>query len=335
LEQSYLSSEQNQTNGFIRADTSVQGQLGNTAWDWGPWAIIRDLGSPSANNNQSIAAAIGNPDGTITSSSLSSIGYSIDFLVGLSFDRPVSANHQYSMGPIVSFGATTPLSSTTATLGYVVPALGTEECSQLQARFASPSAYKQGYSPDLVAGTGGTATTPNTTCLFNIAGGGDIAVTTLAFAGTNRANFLEKWEAGLRTVYRSHTGSNATCASATSASGKTTPASPCQRGIVDFTVGQDAAITRGLMRHFVLKIDGTQPFPYSNGYFFLYGTAALRFERNTNLAPLILMAASSSTLQTIPSSAVFVEPLTQPDKDFYRIGVAISLDKIFSTLKTK
>jgi hypothetical protein len=104
---------------------------------------------------------------------------------------------------------------------------------------------------------------------------------------------------------------------------------------VDFTVGQDAAVTRGEMRNFVFKLDGVQPFPYSNGYFYVFGTLALRLEKNTALPPLVLAAASSTALQSIPTPSVFVEPFVQPNKDFYRIGIGISIDKIFTKLSTK
>jgi hypothetical protein len=325
LEQSYLSSQENETNGFLRAFTIARVPLTKT-WTESTWAIIRDLGAPEANSNQNLVSAISNPDGTITSSSLSSIGYSVDFLIGLGLDHPMGkTNGQYSIGPIIALGATTPLSSASSTVGYAVPVLGTEECTQLQMRFASAAAYSQHYSRDLVAGTPGTSTPPNTTCLFNVAGGETpAAVATLAFSGINRSNFLEKWEVGARTIFRSHT---------TSGQISCDQSNPCQRGVVDFTLGQDAAFTGGVMRHFVFKVDGTQPIPYSGGYFYIFGTAALRFEKNTNFQPLILAAASSSALQTIPSPSVFVEPFMQPDKDFYRIGVGLSVDKIFTALK--
>jgi hypothetical protein len=329
LEQSYLSSEQDQTNAFVRANLDLV-LPSNHSWTEHNWAIIRDLGAPQANGNQNIVSAIENPDGTITSSSLSTIGYSLDFLIGMGFDFPVTSNNQYSIGPIFGVGATTPQSSSSATVGYSIPALGTEECAQLQARFASGAAYKQGYSSDLIAGTGGAAGSPNSNCLYNIAGvgtAGETAVTTLAFAGINRSNFLEKWEIGARTTYRTHTTSNQPKCD----NDKSTNA--CQRGTVDLTVGQDASLTRGLVRHFVFKIEGTQPIPGTNGFTFIYATAALRFERNASLPPLVLLPASSSALQTIPSPSVFVEPFMQPDKDFYRIGVGISLDRIFSATK--
>lgn len=325
LEQSYLTSQDNQTNGFIRAYANVGVPLSNF-WTGSIWAAIRDLGTPSANSNQNLVAAIGNPDGTITSTSLASIGYSIDFLVGLGLDHPIKKTiGQYSFGPIVALGATTPLGSTSANVGYVVPALGTQECSELQMRFTGTTAYHQGYTTALVAGTAAGPSDGNTKCLYNTSGGlTPTAVSTLAFTGANRSSFLEKWEIGIRTSYRSYT-------SAGQASCDTSHA--CQRGTVDFTIGQDAAITGGLLRKFVVKVDGIQPFPYSGGYLYIFGSAALRFEKNISYSPLILMAASSTALQTIPTPSVVVEPLQQPNKDFYRIGVGISLDKVLTKLK--
>jgi hypothetical protein len=326
IEQSYLSSESDQTNGFLRAATDARVPISEN-WTEDTWAIIRDMGAPEANSNQNIVSAVGNPDGTITNSSLSTIGYSLDFLVGVGLDSPMRRSRdQYSLGPIIAFGATTPISSAAATVGYVVPGLGTEECTQLQARFASQAAYKQGYSSNLLPGTGGSASTQNTTCLYNNAGGISTPVTTLAFAGIDRSSFLDKWEVGVRTVYRTYTSANqSTCDGS----------NPCQRGIVDFTVGQDEAITRGELRHFVLKIEGAQPFPYTNGYLFIFGTAAMRLEENSELPPLVLSPSTSTALQSIPTPSVFVEPFMQPDRDFYRIGVGVSIDQIFTALKGK
>lgn len=321
FEQSYLSSESNEANAFLRAFTKASIPIGVNS-SFNTWGVIRDLGAPSANSNQNLVTAIGNPDGTVTTQSLSTVGYSLDFLFGLGFDHPLpKTKGQYSWGPILAAGATTPLSSTSATTGYVVPALGTEECSILQARFASPTAYAK-YSSDLVAGTAGQ-------CLYNKAGTGSgstgTPVTTLAFAGINRSNFLEKYEAGIRTVYRTYTASKQT---------KCDVDSPCNRGVLDLTVGQDAAITGGELRRFLFKADGVQPFPYSGGYLYIFGTVALRFEKDANLAPLVLTAANSSALQLIPSPKVFVEPFQQPNKDFYRIGVGLSIDKLFKTKTT-
>jgi hypothetical protein len=321
FEQSYLSSQSNQTNAFVRAFTKASIPI-TASSSFNTWGVIRDLGAPAANSTQNLVSTISNPDGTVTSQSLSTVGYSVDFLVGVGFDRPIAKTQgQYSWGPILAVGATTPLSSSSAATGYKVPALGTEECSELQARFASPNAYKT-YSPDLVAGNAHN-------CLYNQAGvapgSSGTPVSTLAFAGINRSNFLEKYEVGVRTVFRTYADSKQT---------KCSIGNSCNRGIVDFTAGQDEAITGGVMRHFVFKVDGVQPFPYTGGYMYLFGTVALRSERNTQLPPLVLSPAAASDLADIPSAHVFVEPFKQPNKDFYRIGVGLSVDKLLKKKTT-
>jgi hypothetical protein len=326
LEQSYLTSEQDQTNGFIRLYTQKINPISeNTHWSFGPWGTVRDLGAPQTADNQNIVTALSNPNGTITTSSLANIGYSVDFLIGLALDHPALGKRgQYSWGPILAFGATTPISSTTINAAYSVPGLGTQACTELQQRFTGPQAVANGYSPQLVAGPSGTLTTA---CLVNSnanSTGTPSAVSTLAFSGENRADFLEKWEAGVRTTYRIYTGNDQHHCDA-----HTT----CQRGTVDYTIGQDAAITRGQMRNWVGKVDGIQPLPYSKGFLYLFGSVALRFAHNTEYPPLILQAATSPS--NTPNPATFVEPLMQPNKDFYRIGVGLSLDQIFTALRPK
>jgi hypothetical protein len=326
LEQSYLSSEQDQTNGFIRAYAQVMNPIGNSHATFGPWGDIRDLGAPQTGANQNIVAAVSNPTGGITTSSLSSIGYSVDFLVGVALDYPaLGKNGRFSWGPIIGAGATTPISSATTSAAYTVPALGTQECSQLQARFASAQAYSMGYSNQLIAGPTSTLTGA---CLVNSNAnnlGTPTQVSTLAFTGENRSNFLEKWEAGVRTTYRTYTARNQTTCD---------PSNPCQRGVVDYTIGEDSAITRGQIRGLVAKIDGVQPLPFSGGFFYLFGSVALRFQKDIDYSPLILQSATLST-NSIPNPGIFVEPLMQPNKDFYRIGVGLSLDQIWTALKAK
>jgi hypothetical protein len=290
--------------------------------------VVRDIGTPQTGANQSIVSAVTNPTGTITTSTLSSIGYSLDFLVGFATDHPaLGHSNQYSWGIIGAYGATTPLSAAVASSAYTVPKLGTQECAELQSRFTGQSAYNMGYGTALIAGPVGTTGTTSTACLVNTSNSTDTAVTTLAFAGENRASFLQKWEGGIRTTFRTYSkAGQVTCDSE----------NPCQRGIVDFTVGQDAAVTGGQVHDFVGKLDGVQPLPFTKGVLYLFGTAAIRFERTPSLPPLILTTASASSLtgsSGIPNAAIFVEPYKQPNKDFYRIGVGLSLADIINAVK--
>jgi hypothetical protein len=102
--------------------------------------------------------------------------------------------------------------------------------------------------------------------------------------------------------------------------------------MVDLTVGQDEAITGGRLRHFVLRIDGIHPLWY-NSWLYLFGTAAIRLQRNDFRETLILDADSSGAKPSDPNVALL--PLKQPNKDFYRIGVGINFTQLLESLKKK
>jgi hypothetical protein len=98
--------------------------------------------------------------------------------------------------------------------------------------------------------------------------------------------------------------------------------------MLDATIGQDAAVTRGLVRHFVAKADGVLPVPATKNFVYLFGSVYTRLKRNQDYAPLILAAETNKP--TLPSAAVVILPLKQPDRDFFRIGVGLNLAQVFS-----
>jgi hypothetical protein len=321
-------------------------------------------------------AAATNPAGTITSSSLSTVGAAIDYFASYEheFFQPSTKNPnsgQFTLGPIFGFGATTPLSAQSATIGYAVPAFGTNECTQLIARFqatknpAVPGQYG-GYNPPLPGSAAITTTTqvgsatatsttspeycivqPGPTSTTSTASGATTTttvsgtqITNIAFSPIDRSSFLLKYAVGARLIFREHSGSSMRCSSraANDHPYDTLTNGPCVRDLVDLTVGQDQAITGGYWRRFVFKSDLILPIAQTGIYFF--GTAAIRIRPNQDLPPLILAStpissgtssATSGTV-TVPSPSVFVLPLKQSDRDFYRIGIAIDLSKVLTKL---
>jgi hypothetical protein len=336
----------------------------------------RFLGAPTTSNTQNVVAAATNPAGTITSSSLSTVGAAIDYFASYEheFFQPSTKNPnsgQFTLGPIFGFGATTPLSAQSATIGYAVPAFGTNECTQLIARFqatknpAVPGQYG-GYNPPLPGSAAITTTTqvgsatatsttspeycivqPGPTSTTSTASGATTTttvsgtqITNIAFSPIDRSSFLLKYAVGARLIFREHSGSSMRCSSraANDHPYDTLTNGPCVRDLVDLTVGQDQAITGGYWRRFVFKSDLILPIAQTGIYFF--GTAAIRIRPNQDLPPLILAStpissgtssATSGTV-TVPSPSVFVLPLKQSDRDFYRIGIAIDLSKVLTKL---
>jgi hypothetical protein len=98
-------------------------------------------------------------------------------------------------------------------------------------------------------------------------------------------------------------------------------------GVLDLVFGQDSAITRGMLRHVVFKMDGTLPLKTGNAaYLYLFGSAYIRLAKNQDQSPLILKTASGVT---VPDPSVIVLPLQIPDRDFYRLGIGLNLSQIF------
>jgi hypothetical protein len=367
VEQSDLSAQNSQTDPFV--DLIVRAPWNVRAGS--VWLRARFLGAPTTSSTQNVVAASTSPTGTITSSSLSTVGYAVDYVVGVEHDwfqanRNDPTRGMFTLGVIAGLGATTPLSSQSATVGYAMPTYGTNECTQLHQRFTTLN----GYNPGLPAsGTVTTTTTigsnpptvgppvnycsilPIPSSSSSTAGGVTIktstdntAITNIAFSPEDRSSFLLKYLAGFRLINRWHSQGSTRCSSAgVNDHSDNDPNTnfkngPCTRSIVDFTFGQDEAITGGYLRRVVFKSDAIFPIPKSGMYFF--ASASIRLKSNANLSPLILtstpVTSSSGTTTagtvTIPSPSVFVLPLKQSDRDFYRIGIAFDLAKILPKL---
>ena len=339
VEQEGLSAQPNQTNAFLRAFTRSPPFKGNNSI----WATVRLLGAPEASSTANVISATADPSGVLITKNFATVGTAIDYIVGYEWDPDWLHNYghggQLSVGFIAGLGATTPLGSQNLALAYTVPALNTTECGQLQMRFTPKYGYNPAPAPGTAASLPGT-TTPNTNCLFNTAGislpapNSGTAIKTLAFTNQDRSSFLLKYGVGMRLITRFHTGQSLVCGDPKDYDPER---GPCERGIVDFVVGQDEAITGGYLRHFVFKIDGVHPLPIAGSkILYIFGSVSLRFTHNTNFAPLILQSASLDSLtKSGPDPSVFVLPLKQPDRDFYRYGVGLNLTAIFSKLSSK
>lgn len=367
VEQSDLSAQNSQTDPFV--DLTVRAP--NNVRPGTVWLRARFLGAPTSSSTQNVVAAATNPSGTVTSSSLSTVGYAVDYTIGYEHDwfQPNQQNPtrgMFTLGLVGGFGATTPLNSQSVTVGYAMPTYGTNECNELHQRFTS----QNGYNPPLPAsGTVTTTTTvgsgapsvnspvnycsilPIPSSSSTTTGGVTVktstdntAITNIAFSPEDRSSFLLKYAVGIRLINRWHSGSSNRCSAAApndhtgDGPGDNFVNGPCSRSVVDFTLGQDQAITGGYLRGLVFKSDAIFPIPRTGIYFF--ASASIRIAPNQNLSPLILTATPVSSgggtstpgTVTVPSPSVFVLPLKQSDRDFYRIGIAFDLAKILPKL---
>lgn len=267
--------------------------------NFAPWGKARLLGSPQPSTN-GIAATFTDPTGTITKLDFTKVGQSVDVaLGGEKYLIGESATHGRASA-IAWVGATTPLSSQDVTLMFKVPDVSTRECAELLKRFTP----QLGYNPGLTGDPTGK------TCVLN----GGTAVTDIAFANQDRSNFFFKWGAGVRLVGTENCTAASGCLNALN--------------VLDLTIGQDATVTRGIVRNLVFKADGILALPTGEAsYLYLFGSAYLRLKRNAILPPLIL--ASETNKPSLPSAAVVVLPLQQPDRDFFRLGIGLNLSQIF------
>jgi hypothetical protein len=365
IEQADLSSQSSQTEGFI--DMFVR-----APWNmrWGSiWLRSRFMGAPASTNTLNVATAATNATG-FTTAQLPQNVLAVDYNIGYQHDFLLPGNKNpgsamFTWGPVISFGATTPLDASAPTLAYSVPNYGTNECTQLQARFGAPFTLSgasatapvtltgkpnpNGYSPYLPPPGYYNGTTIG--CVVQPVPGssGNVAsvsqpgtqITTIAFSHEDRSSFLLKWQAGVRLINRWHSGASSVCSTwSPPNSGEHANDGRCSRMIADITFGQDQSITGGYLRHFVMKNDILLPIGTTGLYFF--GAASTRFSRNTTYSPLILNSVpiASGTNPpagsvTIPSPSVFVLPLKQPDRDYYRIGFGIDVTALIKPLVSK
>lgn len=332
VEQSGLASQASQTDGFLRVFT----RAGNNNF-FDPWAAIRLLGAPSQSSSNGVIAAFTNPTGTITTQSLTSVGYAIDYSLG--FETLPWYGHkapQYTASLIGEFGGTTPFVSNTLSAAYKAPAFGTVECGELYRRFQTVFA-----ADNIVPGTASNTTGTTPACLVNASSAttsGTSAVTTytpintIGFSNQDRSSFLGKWFIGVRTIDRF-------LAKGAKACGDSDPVNkiaPCGRGVVDALFGADASVNKGLFRPWVFKVDAVHPLLIKDtSYLYLFGSFTARMKKNVNQAPLILQSGDVTALTGTGSSAVpnvntIVLPLTQPDRDFYRFGLGLDVSCVFT-----
>ena len=338
IEQSGLAAEATQTEGFLRVFTRAG--VGNK---FQTFAAIRLLGAPTQSSASGVVSAFSNPDGTITTQSLTSVGYAIDYSVGFETLPWFHAKHRWSVSAIGEFGGTTPLNSTTIAAAYKAPAYGTVECQQFFQRFQN---YFNLPTYNIAQGTATNVTPPTgsasaTSCLVNKNDPSGTSpnityapINNIGFSNQDRTAFLGKWYGGVRTINRFRQKNAVAC-------GDTDPANgiaPCARGIVDVLFGADASINGGLFRPWVFKVDAVHPMPIKGtSYLYIFGSFSVRMAHNMNQTPLVLQAGDLSALTGTGSTAVpnvntVVLPLVQPNRDFYRFGIGLDVSCIFTKI---
>lgn len=292
----------------------------------GSYFAARLQTAPQASGTYNVFSVLENPSGKISTKDLNSVGSAVDLSIGVEYQFAHPDNWRTSLSVIAGTGMITPVQSNSISATFKMPDFGTIECTELQGRLApvlSGANYK-----GIVANTGAGSKSCFSNTLNANSGSNPpvapVAVGLLEYATPDTPNFFPKCSVGLRIVnrYRQTATAPQKCVEGTS---------PCERGYVDFTIGQSAALTGGALRHAVFTIDTIHPLPIPNvNYVYLFGSVSKRFHNlPPSLAPLVLQTGTASLG---PSAGTLIIPLTQPDRDFYRIGAGVDITKIFAAL---
>ncbi len=292
---------------------------------FGPFFNIRLISAPSTTSTDNITSVFADPSGAVTSTKLSAVGSAVDLTLGTELGLWKSHSHQTSVDLIFGGGAVTPIQANTENSAFTMPAFGTVECTELQQRIVTilkKSIYSN-ITPNAGADNSGDSCFGNNA--VKTSAGNPTAINTLVWATPDQSNFFGRAFGGFRLMNRYRTASDQHSCGPSSDN-------PCERGHVDVTVGQDASITGGMMRHWVVNVEAMHPLPVpSVSFVYLFGSISKRFfDSVPQLPPLILTSATPPTEG--PSPAILVLPLQQPDRDFYRIGIGVRLDKVFTAL---
>ncbi len=293
----------------------------------GPFYAVRVLSAPQTSSTNNIAAAVMNPSGTISAKTFSAVGQAVDLAVGTDLQLwQVKDTPQHSKPTSIDLlfggGFTTPLQANTVTATFKMPVYGSVECSGLQQRIEPTlTKYKQQYMN--IVPVPAPLATGTTYCYENKATTKPTQISTLVYAVQDTPNYYGKFFAGARILNWFDRPDN------------TKPCEEgnvCERGYAAFLVGEDASITHGSLRPAVFTIDSLYPMPAQKvGYLYLFGTIQKRFGNlPANQPPLILQ--TTITPNPLPTPSALVLPTVQPDRDFYRIGVGIRLDTVFTCL---
>ena len=321
-EQGFQSAQSSSSDAFL----AIYGRALFFTDTFGPFYHIRLQTAPQASNTYGVVSLLSNPSGAVTTQSLQTVGSAVDLSLGLEYQIPHRTHSgQRTLGLIAGGGFVTPLQVNSVSASYVMPAFGTVECTALQSRLSSA------LSNPIYAGIKANTASTSTSCYSNTTTSTPTAVSTLVYAAPGQPNFFPKYFAGLSIVNR--------FAGATGLK-VCDESNPCERGYVDFTLGQNASVSGGTLKHLVAGVDSIYPLPVpSLNFIYLFGSTSVRLHNlPPGQSPLILTASPTSGSSTPPASpnpAVLVLPLTQPDRDFYRIGAGINLNDIFKSLKPK
>jgi hypothetical protein len=147
----------------------------------------------------------------------------------------------------------------------------------------------------------------------------------VAFVPSDRIHFYRNCEAGFRLKI-----------SAGDYADKNVPPHYRFPGMADLTVGQDEYVTGGRLHGAVLHIGGTMPVPSVDGvYIFGSMDLGMNFKNNQENPQLLLTPIPTPNTITYLSPSVNTIPVSQPNRDRYRLGFGVDVFHLISAIKAK
>jgi hypothetical protein len=102
-------------------------------------------------------------------------------------------------------------------------------------------------------------------------------------------------------------------------------------GFVDITLGQNEGISGGKFRGLVGRLDAFVPLPFGrpDNTVYLFGSLLYRLASVQETAPLILRRPDAAV--PVPGPNVAIIHTATPDRDAWKIGIAIDLGRVFNS----
>lgn len=219
-----------------------------------------------------------------------------------------SAAARFGLMWFAYFGATGPNNPTDNATVFQAPFAGSTQASLLNEMFPLPNGGTYSTCP--------APTTPPTPCSNYV-----------AFVPISADRFLQQWGTGIRlySLYTHKLNGNVSF---------TTPAT------IEFSIGENAAVTAGHLHGPVLRVGAMYPFSIGprgspgSMVIFLFGSVDTALGMNSFRRTLTLIPALDSNGNPVPVSAAGVTqiPVDPNRRDTYRIGVGIDLVTLWNKL---
>lgn len=105
-------------------------------------------------------------------------------------------------------------------------------------------------------------------------------------------------------------------------------------GLLDVTFGQDEAATKGGLRGGLLRVDASYPMQsIGEPWLYVFGSVEMKLTRHKLFDPLVLNSTAPPGTQPTASN-VFPLMVPPPDRDLFRIGIGIDLNRLLPNKKS-